>query len=128
MKRSALRATPLPLLLALAAACAGDKGVGPNLNGELDPSATVFVTQYEVTNSADGQYIGRIVRDENGCLRRESRPESRDTNRHTFVWPLGWSLVSRDGELYVRDHAGQDRGRVGGSVRLAAASSTWASR
>jgi hypothetical protein len=102
-------------LVALAAACTAGTGEDPDLNVAEDPSRTVFLTQAtppEVVMEA--LFEGRVYRDEQGCLRLESL----GNERHTAVWPYGFTLESRDGKLYVKDAQGRSIGQVGGQFRL----------
>jgi hypothetical protein len=104
MKRSTLLAVLLPLV----AACGGDSGPEPNLTGSENPEATVFLTESELpAGYMDALFQGRVVRDEQGCLRLESAQPA------TVIWPVGSTLESRDGALYVKDGAGRELAKIG---------------
>jgi hypothetical protein len=104
MKRSPLLAVLLPLV----AACGGDPGSEANLTGSENPEATVFLAESELPGAyMDALFQGRVVRDEQGCLRLESAQPA------TVIWPLGSTLESRDGALYVKDGAGRELAKIG---------------
>ncbi|HEU0300799.1 MAG TPA: hypothetical protein VFR37_15160 [Longimicrobium sp.] len=107
----AARAAAL-LCLAAAAACAASADGGPT--GE-DPSGTLFFSQTEVPNAyMQALFDGRIYRDAAGCLRLELQGNPHDT----AVWPYGFTLDDRGGELHVLDAGGRSIGRVGGHFRF----------
>lgn len=118
MHRSMLhtaRGAALLGLVALAPACTTGTGDGPNLDAAEDPSRTVFLTQATPPGAVmEALFEGRVYRDEQGCLRLEMQ----GNERHTAVWPYGFALESRDGELYVKDAQGRSIGQVGGQFRF----------
>lgn len=99
-------------LLALAACSASERG-GPTLTGNENPDAAVFLRQREPARDVmEALYQGRILRDDQGCLRLEGAEPA------TVIWPYGFTLESRPGGLYVRDAEGRELGRIGGSFRF----------
>ena len=60
----------------------------------------------------DALFNGRIVLDDDGCLRTDSG------DRPTIVWPHGYRLESDGGVLRVVNAQGGVAGRIGGSFRL----------
>ncbi|MBW3571326.1 MAG: hypothetical protein KY467_09480 [Gemmatimonadetes bacterium] len=82
-------------------------------DGVAGPPDTVLLTQASPTKVVmQALFEGRVDRDEQGCLRLDSQ------DRHTVVWPFGFTLVRRDGGLYVRDAFRRDIGRIGGPFRF----------
>ena len=109
MKRSLLVCS----LALAAAACNSDTGSGPSFTSGEDPSATVFVSLDAALDLyPDALYQGRVVRDEQGCLRTEG------PGQYTVVWPYGYQLVERGGKLHVQDAQGNDVGKIGGSFKF----------
>ncbi|HEX2077045.1 MAG TPA: hypothetical protein VHG08_05025 [Longimicrobium sp.] len=110
----AARAAAL-LCLAAAAACAAD-GNGPTLNTAEHPSGTLFFSQVEPPHTyMQALFEGRVYRDAAGCLRLEMY----GVNPHgTAIWPYGFTMEDRDGELHVKDARGRSIGRVGGHFRF----------
>lgn len=75
---------------------------------------TLFIAQQQPSGLVmDALYQGRVTRDAQGCLRLDIEPD-----RHTVVWPYGFTLREQGGELHVRDASGRDLGAVGGSFEL----------
>lgn len=102
-------------LLALAAGCSPTGGADPRLNEADDPAGTLFLTQASPAGAVmEALFEGRVIRDEQGCLRLETG----GGERHTVVWPHGFTLRSRAGALYVHDAEGREIGRVGGPFRF----------
>lgn len=100
------------LLLLGGCSSAGDGGPSAPLTSVL-LDETVFLAQSETPDVVmDALFEGRVTRDDDGCLRLDT-PDS-----HTVVWPFGFSLAARDGELVVRDAGGDVVGRIGGPFRL----------
>lgn len=109
MNRSIL----LAVLLPLAAACAADRGPDASLTGNDNPDATIFLVESELPGGyMDALFQGRVVRDQEGCLRLESAQPA------TVIWPLGSTIESRGGELYVRDGAGRHLAKIGAQSRF----------
>lgn len=99
-------AVALPALLACSAESTGNLGAG---------EAPLFVTQTAAqTASMQALFEGRVVLDDQGCIRLES-PE-----RPMVVWPFGFSIVQAGGEHTVLDSDQQAIGTIGeaGSFRL----------
>ena len=113
MNRTIVRAgAALAVAMALAA-CSASGGGGPSLTGNENPDATVFLAQNIRPDAVmEALYVGRVVRDEQGCLRTESEGGA------LVIWPYGSSLQARDGGLYVRIEEGRSIGRIGGSFRM----------
>jgi len=100
------------LLLLLSAACASSESDPTALGAELQPG-TVFLAQSEPPGAVmDALFDGTVARDGSGCLRLEGG------DRPTVVWPYGAELTSRAGAFWVRDAAGREIGRIGGSFRF----------
>lgn len=114
MNRSIFRRALAPLaVVVVAAACSGAEGTGPNLLGGENPDATVFLTQQAPQDAVmDALYTGKVLRDEQGCLRTES------ANGALVIWPYGFKLHARLGGLHVENAEGRSIGRIGGNVRM----------
>lgn len=113
MRRTLLSAgAPLLACIALAA-CDPSASTGGPSRILADLRSVVFLTQ-ETTPAAfmDALFTGRITRDAQGCLRLDT------SERHTVVWPHGYTLESRGDGLLVRDEQGREVGTVGGSFRV----------
>lgn len=96
-------------------ACSPGAGDGPALNTAVDPSQTVFLTQASPPDAfMEALFEGRVYRDAQGCLRLESL----GGDHPTAIWPYGFTLQGRDGELHVRDAKGRSIGRIGGAFRF----------
>ncbi len=98
----------------LAAACSSPEGVlsFDPLNFQ-ERTGIVFVRQNETpTVVMEALFEGRVVADAAGCLRFDS------SDTATVVWPNGFIMVASGEEMLVRDAAGRDIGRVGGTFRL----------
>lgn len=115
MNRSIVRAGALlacTFALSLAA-CFGGEGTGPSRPGGENPDGTVFLAQTVPPREVmEALYVGKINRDDQGCLRVESEGGA------VVVWPYGFRLDARDGGTYVRDAQGRRIGRIGGSFRM----------
>lgn len=119
-KRTNRRSRAVPVLgLALAlglAACSSPSG--PELAGPQEVAGAVLMTHDGFFNQGstnvgmDALFEGDVARDEEGCLRIAS------ADRHTVIWPAGYRLTERDGNLVVLDAEGQAAGTVGGTFRL----------
>jgi hypothetical protein len=115
MKLSLARAGARLACIALVAlaACSPDDGTGPDLTGNENPDATVFVAQNEPPQAVmDALYQGTVNRDEQGCLRVNGEGGA------TVIWPYGFRLVAHAGGLYVKHPAGRIIGRIGGDFRM----------
>lgn len=111
----AARDAALLSLALLATGCSSGAGDGPSLNAVDDPSHTVLLTQARPQDVVmEALFDGRVFRDGQGCLRLEMQ----GTERHTAVWPYGFTLETRGGELHVVDPRRRSIGRVGGSFRF----------
>ena len=62
----------------------------------------------------DALFQGRVVTDAAGCIRLDSPPP----DAGTVVWPFGFTLAREGRVLSVRDAAGREVGRIGGSFRF----------
>lgn len=79
----------------------------------LGGGETLFFTQTVVPDAVmDALFQGRVSRDVAGCLRLDL------DDRHTVIWPKGFSLDRRPGHLVVLDAGGDAVGRIGGHFRL----------
>ena len=94
------------LLAALLAACDSDPEAAPDL---------LFLVKKPVEGERivmDALYEGSVVESE-GCLRFGDEPE-----RHTVVWPPGFSLTNVDGSYVVLDERGRTVGQIGRFFRF----------
>lgn len=90
------------------AACANEP-----LDLTADRDSFVFLAQQVApTVVMDALFVGRVVRDGQGCLRLDSPAGP------TVVWPFGSRLVLDGTDLDVRNAAGRRIGRLGGHFRL----------
>lgn len=110
--RTSFSTVTITIILAAAAGCAADPGVGPTLSGDENPLAVTFVAQVDQTTSMEALYHGVVSRDASGCLRAEG------FGQRTVIWPEGWKLEVRGEALFVRDATGSEVGRIGGQFRL----------
>jgi hypothetical protein len=111
MNRSISRAlSPCAVALALAG-CGGAEGMGPSFTRN-EPSEIFLVQAAPPAFVMDALFQGRVSRDLQGCLRLEGG------DRYTVIWPHGFTLAERGDELFVKDAAGRDVGRIGGSFRF----------
>lgn len=84
-----------------------------NLTRAPDAVETLFLAQNVVPNATmEALFQGRIIRDRAGCLRLQAPDDA------TVVWPKGFTLRNRSGELAVLDSKGRKVGRIGGAFRL----------
>ena len=112
MNHSISRALSACTVALALAACGGAEGLGPTFN--RNEAATVFLAQgAPATAAMDALFQGRVTRDLRGCLRLDNLGD-----QHTVVWPHGFTIAERDGELFVKNAAGSDVGRIGGSFRF----------
>ena len=96
-------------VLACLAACDPSASTGTGATVD-DPSAVVFLA-VEAGQDAymDALFQGRVTRDAQGCLRLDT------SDRHTVIWPHGYTLEARGGALVVKDGQGREVGAVGGT-------------
>src|SRR5688500_3187248 len=88
---------------ALLAACA-DEPPGPQ---------PLFLTQTRpATETMQALFDGPLSVDHAGCIRMAG------PDRHTVVWPYGFTLVPRGEDWYVRDAEGGDVGPIGARMRI----------
>jgi hypothetical protein len=111
MNRSIVRTLPACAVALAIAACGPHKDVIPTLSQE--PGAVFLVQGAPAVDHMDALFQGRVSLDAQGCLRLESLGD-----RPTVVWPHGFSIEERGGALFVKDAAGSDVGRIGGSFRF----------
>ncbi|HEU4558727.1 MAG TPA: hypothetical protein VFS20_12795 [Longimicrobium sp.] len=111
MNRSIIRALPACLVALTLAACEA-KNRSPTLS-QTDLPAVFIVQGAPATAVMDALFQGRVTLDAQGCLRLENTGD-----QHTVVWPHGFTLEERGGALFVKDAAGREVGRVGGSFRF----------
>ena len=105
--------TALALLVLACSPPPGDGGGDTALLGLSDAAEIRFFTQSEVPEVVmDALFEGRVVADERGCLRLDG-PDA-----HTVIWPKGWALATAEDARVVRDAAGREVGRIGGTFRL----------
>lgn len=78
-----------------------------------DPSEVVFLAMDAEQNAyPQALFQGRVTLDAQGCLRLET------PDRHTVIWPHGYTLEADGGELRVNGGGGREVGAVGGSFRF----------
>lgn len=113
------RIATLSLAILAVAACgdavdpAGDETPEPALAVE-DRGEIVFLTQNVVPLVAmDALYEGRVVVDDEGCLRLDTPTAS------TVVWPRDYDVEARDDGFVVVNGEGAEVGTVGGAFSLA---------
>ncbi len=95
------------------AACSSPKVEGPTFTRNDGPA--VFIVQGAPARAVmDALFQGRVTLDAQGCLRLDDV----GGDRHTVVWPHGFTIEERGSALFVKDAAGNDVGRVGGSFRF----------
>jgi hypothetical protein len=115
MNRSLLRpGAALACTVALSlAACSPSEDTGASLTGGDNPDATVFLAQNTPPDAVmEALYVGKVNRDEQGCLRVESEGGA------VVIWPYHFTLEARDGGLFVKDAQGRSVGRIGGEFRM----------
>jgi hypothetical protein len=115
MRRSLLSRVPVLACLATLAVCgpAGSNGTGPTLAVSGDPSTVVFLAQDTPPVAyMEALFIGRVTRDAQGCLRLDT------DDRHTVIWPRGYTLEANGAALVVKDDQGHAVGTVEGSFRV----------
>lgn len=112
-RRPFIRPALLMLVSPALASCSPTGDTGPVAGRSQEPSGVVFLVQNSTQREVmEALFQGRVVVDERGCLRLES------ADRHTVVWPKGFTLDEVGGELRVLDGTGSAVGRIGGSFRL----------
>src|SRR5688572_21646437 len=100
----ARRLAAAPGFCALLVACA-DEPPGPQ---------PLFLTQTRpASESMQALFVGPLSVDGAGCIRMAG------PDRHTVVWPYGFSLADRGDEWSGLDAAGRDVGRIGARMRIA---------
>lgn len=112
MNRSISRALSACAVALALAACGQAEGTGPTFSRN-EPPALFFVQGAPPAVVMDALFQGRVTRDAVGCLRLDHLGD-----RHTVVWPHGFTIEERDDGLFVKDAAGRDVGRIGGSFRF----------
>lgn len=112
MNHSISRALSACAVALALAACGGAEGLGPSFSRN-DPPALFFVQGAPPAAVMDALFQGRVARDAVGCLRLDNLGD-----QPTVVWPHGFTIAERDGELFVKDAAGREIGRIGGSFRF----------
>jgi hypothetical protein len=116
------------LAIAAFAACSGpeagaepgagaESGARPNAEApraaaEKQDSILFLVQSAPQEASMEALYEGRIAPNAQGCIQTEGPSPA------TVVWPYGFTLEERGGELHVKDGAGRILGAIGGSFRF----------
>jgi len=76
-------------------------------------TGVIFVAQNVVPVAVmEALFEGRVIPDAAGCLRFDSPDPA------TVVWPKGFSISESAGMMIVRNDAGRQIGRIGGTFRL----------
>jgi len=105
--------TALALLATALAMAACSPSDDPASLGAFEDGGLLFLAQTEpATVVMEALWDGVVERDERGCLRLATE------DRHTVIWPFGFTLGVRSDGPYVRDERGRDIGRLGGSFRF----------
>ena len=112
MRRTLLSAgTPILACFALAA-CDPAAGTRPRTTLD-DPPGVVFLAEETAANAyMDALFQGGVTLDTQGCLRLDT------SERHTVVWPHGYTLEASSGAFRVKDEQGRLVGTIGGSFRF----------
>ncbi|HST62750.1 MAG TPA: hypothetical protein VLK84_28855 [Longimicrobium sp.] len=108
------------LVITAFAACSGpeaEAGSGPGAEvpsaAAEKPDSILFLVQgAPQAESMEALYEGRIAPNPQGCIQTEGPSPA------TIVWPHGFTLEDRGGELEVKDATGRITGRIGGSFRF----------
>lgn len=115
MNRPLIRAgAALAVTVALSlTACSPSDETGASLTGGGNPDGTVFLAQNTPPGAVmEALYVGKVNRDEQGCLRVESEGGA------VVIWPYRFTLETRDDGLFVTDAKGRSVGRIGGDFRM----------
>lgn len=108
-----LTAVALALALALTACSSPTAPDAPILNAGPNGNEALFFTLNATPDAnMEALFEGRVLLGADGCLRLES------SEAPTVIWPVGFSLQEREGELLVRDAEDRAVGRIGGHFRL----------
>lgn len=108
MRRPLLFAcAPVVACMATLAAC------DPTGSLRDDPADVVFLAMDAEQNAyPDALFQGRVTLDAQGCLRLDT------PDRHTVIWPHGYTLDAVGGALRVKGGGGREVGAVGESFRF----------
>jgi hypothetical protein len=108
------RTAPIILMTLLSPACSTGEDDNP-----FDPlqfqqrTGVIFVAQNIVPSTVmEALFEGRVIADSAGCLRFDSPDPA------TVVWPKGFSIAESGSTMTVRNGAGRQIGRIGGTFRL----------
>lgn len=91
---------------------AGSEAEAPGVAAEKRDSILFLVQSAPQDVSMEALYEGRIAPNRDGCIRTEGPSPA------TVVWPYGFTLEDRGGELHVTDADGRSIGSIGGSFRF----------
>lgn len=82
---------------------------------ETEPAAPGFPlpVQQEEMDSADALISGRLKESRDGCIELVAEGES-----YLPIWPAGYSVARRDGQLVIVDGGGEDVAAIGDLVDL----------
>lgn len=102
------------LLGAGACSSTSPTGIDPEPTLEIvEDAGVVLMTQNVIpTATMEALFEGRVVADEDGCLRLDS------ADGHTVVWPHGYGLSGGIGQVRILDRDGEPVGTVGGEFSL----------
>lgn len=79
----------------------------------VEDAGVVFMTQNVIpTATMAALFEGRVIADEDGCLRLDS------ADGHTVVWPHGYELTGGIDQVRILDRDGEPVGAVGGEFTL----------
>ncbi len=113
LRCSFIHGAVLVLIVAAIASCSPTGDADPLALRNQEPSEVVFLFQNATPDAVmQALFQGRVITDDRGCLRLES------TDRHTVVWPKGFTLEGVGAELRVLDGTGTEVGQIGGSFSL----------
>lgn len=111
--RAVTRGALLVSVSQVLASCSAQSSPGPLALEISSLDEVVFLAQNEEpTVTMEALFDGPVVADQRGCLRLAT------ADQHTVVWPKGFAVERRDGELRVLSATGREVGRVGGAFRL----------
>lgn len=113
LTRPVTGAALLVIVSQVLASCSTQSSPGPLALQLNSLDEIVFLVQSEdPTATMEALFEGRVVADQRGCLRLAT------ADQHTVVWPKGFAVERRNGELWVLSPAGREVGRVGGTFGL----------
>jgi hypothetical protein len=101
------------VLLATAACGTGPGAGGDQTTASARATEVFFPQQRQGGELMMAEISGKLILDDEGCLRLEEHPGHADT---VPVWPAGFELDTSSGEVRVLDEEGRVAARVGKEV------------